>query len=597
MEQLLWTFDDVVKFIDHPDLPIRRWALERLTKRFPAQAGEPMVTLLDDANDHIAFAASEFLSKTGDRETYGPLLLDRLRRARGHRFGYLSEALAHLGHREALPLIMGRVERARRDQEAVDANEFLRIVNALGAFGGDKARRTLWKIFDSLSSRDRLWAGALIEALLNAAQPEDVNRVAQIYRSWPAGDQIERGLGAFASAVGAGRLAQEARYAAKDGFDSMLERVEWWLGSEPVLSEECEKGLIRAFENRHKDTFRVVLREARYIIEQRGDDVDGWLEAWEAGDCPAGYRRRTSLTMLILRAFATRPNSHLEQRVRESSLGFALLCQLSLDRNDQARLDGSEDQTETLLDILAENRDNLLPGIIDRVAALGPEVAPRLIERFDPQDFGWGSIRIARAIERLARHYPGSCDAAAPVLVEAIGDDQGDFLLEAVSDALEAIGAPAVPPIIERLRDDGISRRIFLTYTLGQIPTESAARAILDWIVDGQPVEEMHVTSLNDIGSLLAIEPLADLWKSGHDLDRILAEALLVICELNNVQRPELSEWRRIVEAEEARFSRTSVGFRSQIRLTGQEPKLPLAEPASTRRKRRRKRKKKRRRE
>jgi hypothetical protein len=597
VEQLLWTFDDVVKFIDHSDLPVRRWALERLTKQFPTQAGGPMVTLLDDVNAHIALTASDFLSKTGDRETYGPLLLDRLRRSRGDRFGYLSEALAHLGHREALPLIMGRVERARRDKEAVDANEFLRIVNALGVFGGDKARQTLWKIFDSFSSRDRLWAGALIEALLNAAQPEDVNRVVQIYRSWPAGDQSDRCLDAFASAVGAGRLAQEARYAAINGFDAMLERVEWWLGSEPVLSEECEKGLISAFENEHKDAFRVVLREARHIVEQRGDDLDRWLEAWEAGDCPVGYRRRTSLTMLILSAFAARPNSHLEQRVRESSLGFALLCQLSLDCNDQARMDGSEDQASTLLDILTENRDNLLPGIIERVAALGPEVVPRLIEQFDPQDFGWGPIRIARAIEQLARRYPGSCDATAPVLIEAIHDDQGDFLLEAISDALEAIGPPAVPPMIEKLRDEDSSCRIFLTYSLGQIPTESAAQAILDWIADGLPVEEMHVTSLNDIGSPLAIEPLADLWESGHDLDRILAEALLVICELNDVQRPELSEWRRIVEAEEARFSRTSAGFRSQIRLTGQEPKLPLAEPASTRRKRRRKRKKKHRRE
>jgi len=274
-----------------------------------------------------------------------------------------------------------------------------------------------------------------------------------------------------------------------------------------------------------------------------------------------------------------------------------LLCQLSLDCNDQARMDASEDQVETLLDILTENRDNLLPGIIDRVAALGPEVVPRLIERFDPEDFGWGSIRVARAIERLACRYPGSCDAAAPMLVEAIHDDQGDFLLEAVSDALEAIGPLAVPLMIERLRDDDVSRRIFLTYSLGQIPTESAARAILDWIADGLPVEEMHVTSLNDIGSPLAIEPLADLWESGHYLDRILAEALLVICELNGVQRPELPKWRRVVEAEEARFSRASVGFGSQIRLTGQEAKPSLVGPASAHRKRRRKRRKKHKRE
>jgi HEAT repeat protein len=160
----------------------------------------------------------------------------------------------------------------------------------------------------------------------------------------------------------------------------------------------------------------------------------------------------------------------------------------------------------------------------------------------DPEGFGWGAIRTARAIEHAARRYPGSCDAAIPMLLEAINDNQGDFLLEACSDALEAIGPSAVQPMVERFRDDDNARQIYLTYSLGQIPTESAARAILDWIADGLPVEEMQITTLEDIGSPSSIEPLYDLWKSGHRLDRILAQALLVLCELNGVQKPELPE-------------------------------------------------------
>jgi HEAT repeat protein len=590
----LWTFDDVVGFIKHPDLPVRRWALERLTKRFPAQAGNAMVVMLDDADDYIARTASKFLSETGDGETYGPLLLERLRQSRGCRFGYITETLAHLDHRQALPLIMGRVERARRDGESIDSDEFRHIVKALGVFGGDKGQRTLWKIADSLPPDDRLWDSALIGSLLNTAQPKDVSRIVQLYRFWSACDQGYHCLGAFASAVGADRVAQEAGYAIQDGLDATLKRVEEWMGQGPVLSEECQKGLRRAFENGHRDTFGVLLHEARNIIAQRGDDVDGWLETWEAGERPVGYRLRTSLTMLILSTFATHPSVYLEQRVQESSLGVALLCQLSLDCNDQARLDASKDQVETLLNILIDDRDNLLPDIIERVIALGPEVVPRLIDRFDPEDPGWGPIRIAQALAALARRYPGSCDAAAPVLVEAIDDKQGDFLLEAVSEALESIGAPAVPSMIERMRDDDISRQIYLTYSLGQIPTESAAQAILGWIADGQSVEEMHITSLSDIGSPLAIEPLSDLWESGHALDTLLAEALLVLCELNGVQRPQLSEWRRVSEAEEARFSLNMAGLRTQVRLTGQAPSLVWDEPASAGRARRSRRRRKR---
>lgn len=599
MEQLLWTFDDVVRFVDHPDLPVRRWALERLNKRFPDQAGEPMVTLLDDPDSYIALMASEFLPKTGDGERYGPILLERLKQAQGARFGYLSEALARLDHREALPLILERLERARRERESLDANEFLRLVKALGKFGGNEARQALWEILDSLS-KDRLWAGAAMQALMDTAQPEDVARLVQIYRSWPPSQYGSRELDAFASAVGATRLAQEVKRVVEDGFDAALERAAWWMGSEPVLSEECEDGLVAAFRRKHKDTFRVLLHETQRIIEQRGDDLVGWLAAWEAGDRPVGYRRRALLTMLILRAFAAHPHRHLNQRMQESSLGLSLLCQLSIDCNDQARLDASEDKTETMLNILTENRDNLLPGIIERVAALGPEIVPRLVDMLDPTDFGWGAIRIARAIERTARLHPGSCDAAIPVLIEAINDTQGDYLLEACSDALEAIGLAAVKPITERLRDDDTARQIYLTGVLGEIPTESAAQAILDWVADGLPLEEMQVSALSDIGSPSAIEPLYALWKSGHYMDRLLAEALLVLCELNGVQKPELPEWRRIVEAEESRLSRMSDGFTSLIRLKDPAAEKSLsaksAPPTQRKGKRRRKRKRKRKR-
>ena len=143
MERLLWTFEDVVQLVDHPDLPVRRWVLERLTKRFPSQAREPMVTLLDDPDSYIALTASEFLAETGDGERTGPALLERMRQAQGARFGYLAEALARLDRREALPLILERLERAIQNEESLDADEFLRAVNALGQFGGDQARRTL----------------------------------------------------------------------------------------------------------------------------------------------------------------------------------------------------------------------------------------------------------------------------------------------------------------------------------------------------------------------------------------------------------------------------------------------------------------------
>ena len=50
---------------------------------------------------------------------------------------------------------------------------------------------------------------------------------------------------------------------------------------------------------------------------------------------------------------------------------------------------------------------------------------------------------------------------------------------------------------------------------------------------------------------------MARLWRPG---DRLLAEYLLLLCELNGVNRPELPEWRRLVQQEEERMARLNAG-------------------------------------
>ncbi|MDD3828581.1 MAG: hypothetical protein PHY79_21670 [Anaerolineae bacterium] len=555
MEELLWTFEDVVRFIEHPDRPLRRWALERLTKRFPHQAGEALLAMVDDPDGYISLMAAQFLVETGDRDKYGPPLLERLGEAEGTRFGYLAQALARLDQRQALPLIVERFESAGRTTDPFEANEFLYLVGALGTFGGDSARQLLWEILDSFP-RDRLFVDAVMQAVLDAGQLEDVPRLVQFYRAWPVGPYGSRELNVFASAVGAERLAQEMGYAVGDGLEKTLERAEWWLMRPPELSEPCRRDLLGAFGRGHQGVFDLLLGEARRIIELRGDDLAGWENAWLAGDRPDGYRREALMVPLMLEAFAAQPSPNREQRMKESALGLALLCQLSVNGDDQARLDTAGDRSETLLAILAENRQHVLPGIIDQAAALGPEIVPRLLAGIEPEGFYWGMLRIIKTIERLARYHPGSCDEAIPLLIETINDQQGDYILEACSRALEAIGPAAVEPIVEHLHDEGIARQIYLTGVLEQMPTESAAQGILDWLKDGEALDEAHVVTLAGIGSPSAIEPLYRLWREGHDQERLLAEYLLVLCELNGVRKPELAEWRRSVEAEEARMAR-----------------------------------------
>jgi HEAT repeat protein len=164
-------------------------------------------------------------------------------------------------------------------------------------------------------------------------------------------------------------------------------------------------------------------------------------------------------------------------------------------------------------------------------------------------------------------------------LIEALNDQQGDYLHEACAGALEAIGLAAVKPIIAHLRDDDLARRIYLTGVLGEIPTEDAAQALLDLLKDDRYPDEMHVNALTDIGSPSAIEPLYALSQAEHHRNQLLAESLLVLCQLNNVQKPELPQWRKIVRAEEIRLSRLSRGETAAIEKD--EPIIQVAPPPS----------------
>ncbi|MBU1878344.1 MAG: hypothetical protein KJ734_05285, partial [Chloroflexi bacterium] len=430
---------------------------------------------------------------------------------------------------------------------------------ALGQLGGDEARQVLGDILQGLPADS--WAlGFVLEAALHAAQPADIPRLVQVYRSWDLHPSGYRTIGTMAAPIEATRLAEELVHTVKDGPDAAVDYAAWWMGLAPTLSDECLDDLAAAFERQHEGVFPVLLREARRLVAARGDDVAGWQTAWAADARGAGYRYQVPFTLLLLEALAESPCPRLEQRQRETALGLALLCRLSVDHDDQAVLDAAPDPAEALLTILAENREQVWPDVVERVVDLGPTVVPRLVVLLDPDRFSWGMLRAVAALELLARCYPGSCDAAIPTLIAMIYKDQSDYLKEACMSALVAIGPAVVELAAAHLRDDDFSRQIYLSGVLGEVPTEQSAQAILGAMQDSEFVDEIYLNALTDTGSPIAIEPLYALWQAETVSDHLLAELLLVLCAVNGVTRPELPEWRRIVRAEEARMDRLSSG-------------------------------------
>lgn len=548
MEPLLWTFEEIAGFVTHPDKPVRRWAQDRLLGLFPERAPEVLAAQLGDADFYLALRAADVIGGSGDAARYGPIVLDTMQRVSDTHFGALAEAAAHLGLAEALPLI---VAQSRRQDIPFDVNAwFLRLTRALGRYGhAPEARQRLWELLSEARAHP-LWAGAVIEALLYAARPDEVPRLVKGYRALPFN---RRTLRSFGGPAGARRTIDETGYVLSQGFDAVVDRIYGWLGRSLPVSPDTYVRLRSAFAKPRINIFTILLGEVRRLMRERGDTIAAWHAAWEAGAELVGYRRQAVYTLALLEALAAERPVGGEQRQAEAAMGLALLAQLGVDRDDQGRLETTTDELIMLLAILTENRENILPTVTDQLVEMGPAVLPGLVPLLTPENYGWGATRALQIVTRLARRHPGSCDVLIPFIIEMIFEGQGDFACEAAAEALVAIGPAAVAPMIRHLDDDDVTRNIYLTGTLGEIPTEASAQALLERVPMDEEPDEMEIINLVDTGSIIALEPLYRLAKRYQD-DPFLTEALLVLCALHGVNKPELSQWRELVAAEDERM-------------------------------------------
>jgi hypothetical protein len=309
------------------------------------------------------------------------------------------------------------------------------------------------------------------------------------------------------------------------------------------------------------------------LTQARGDDVVAWRAQWESGAALAGYRRQAVLTLLTLEAFRSPLMPRPEHLADEAVVGLALVCQLSVDQDDEGRLAAAEIKTTALLAILSQEREHVLPDCVERVAALGAGVVPALVQLLRLGSGTWGAIRAARALEQLARRDPSSCQLAIPALIAPITDQEGDFLLEACSDALVAVGAAVVEPIAAALNDDS-TRDIYLMGVLSKIPTERSAEIIANLLARDQPDDwrqlDMYAGALADVGSPAAIGVLEPLWKPE---DPNLAAHLLVLHVINGRDHPLLPKWRALAQAEDVRVRRLTESLR--ISLNDADEPLP----------------------
>ncbi|HET6374019.1 MAG TPA: hypothetical protein VFG76_11985 [Candidatus Polarisedimenticolia bacterium] len=97
MAQLLWSYDQLVRFTKYDDPEVRYWAADRLTCLFPEEAADAIADLILDEHDATPEVVAEHIGRHGGPR-HVPALLKGFRHGSDVTPGRCVEALARLGY-------------------------------------------------------------------------------------------------------------------------------------------------------------------------------------------------------------------------------------------------------------------------------------------------------------------------------------------------------------------------------------------------------------------------------------------------------------------------------------------------------------------
>ncbi|MFN2226476.1 MAG: HEAT repeat domain-containing protein [Anaerolineae bacterium] len=588
-----WTLEEYRRYLDHQDAELRDWAMERIKEQYPERLAESVAPLLADPDALNVWRAAEAVAETGDLRYEGDLLA-----ALPTEPGFLRyKLLPNLGQVRSptmLPRLMAGLDASRADSPRSDeGHEAQALIEALGHYPDAEARAALWRFVERHPYVDDLSYSAF-EGLLRFAGPDDVDALAHRHA------QLTPGLGhswlrisiLFARQVGLETPADEAAATLDEGPNQTLAEIEDWLAQWLPWPRRLLADLHTVARNHYRDALPLVAAELRRLAAERGEDLDAWQAAWARGEGRGSYRWRAAYSSRLVEALAQAPPGHRLLHRRAVGLALALLAQRYVDEDDEAALAaaakrGDKAHRATLFQILGSPRMNVLPDVVERVVALGPEAMSELLPILDEGSF-WAIVRAVKAVEGLARAHPGAADEAIPYVLALIERDQSDYLLEPAADALRAIGPAMVAPAAAGLGQGDWTYDIYVQGAIARVPIEASVDAILQ-SAEGE-FSEMEITHLAELGHPRGFDFLYD----NYDPDvPEMTRSIYILGVLTGYQGPEMAEWRREVQESRTRFVKAIYEDRDEWLRVPKEEEETAPSPQDTRKKRAEQRKRK----
>ncbi|GEM_PF-5889301 len=404
---LFWTLEEYERHLRHPEIPVRLWALQGMRARSPRRSAQAAATLLN-AEDNTPRLWNEILSTLLDFPDVAAPHQDRLLALLPDLSGFMKailyELLGKVAPQRIRPELLRLLDSVPDDEE-LPSSLRLEIAGALRTLARDNkalrdpdVRQAMWRYLERLLRHEEL-AYIVAQALLAFPSPEDIRRLLDLMVSRRTRFPDTRNTA----------LLWEAwiRERKKSVLLAWLSCLDWILQGTSLLDHvdrifNVEEPVFTAvLEQRLKATYfspRAYLRgllrgaeeEIRFMAAKRGDDLDGWLAAWEAGEEVRGYPFQAAYTLYLLGELRRKLSPDQVEAVSMAAAGLFLAAEYMLEVNEDALLGRAADDEARLrasVDLLLSPQFRTPEGLLDELTGRGEELLEHLEDRLDQFHF------------------------------------------------------------------------------------------------------------------------------------------------------------------------------------------------------------------
>ena len=546
MSDLIWSFDDLVRFTKWEDAEVRYWAIDRLIRHYPETCCDVVAPFVMDDHDATPERVARHLGEHGSTNHHA-VLLRGFKLLRGTTPGHCLQALARLGYPGTVDLASSVLHRGDLNEAAVAI-----IVEALADLG-------------TVLARDSVREFVLKKSEL-LAEPGALRGVLKVVNVSEIPDVLSR----FVTA-----LQWRGAHRAGEGFRTLMDALDvddcgWCFRTGPSGRIELRK-TIKAVESGYDCDILTAMGETtiKQIAHRfrAGDHTDivrsiaEWTKGAAGKLAPDSEDEIPPRIVAAVSAFASSPilegSEKLGHQFQQWVVGFQLSAAFAIARymNPRLALKRARGDLDKLLKLAEVETAFLVPELPAAIAVLcgeddqrerkAQDWCLRMLEAQGP--FFPKVVALETLGELRAIHF-------IPEVMEYLSDENS-YVYGAAERALssmgEAIVAPARAKIEARAVDpDAAHSLLVLLCDLGTRGAYHAVTSNLEWFM-----EEVGPGSTAEWASLFGTQELIDPLRDWLEEDpAIVGQGVLLLGAIHNVRIPEEEEILRAIEDERQRM-------------------------------------------